>query len=241
LKAEPPSLAFYATPPHRCSYLPGREAITVFADPRHPKDVRLYSRLSRSGFRRSGDHIYVPACQGCRACVPVRVPVRDFRPRRSQRRIAARNATLRVAEHPGVFNEAHFQLYRRYVNVRHRGGGMDDPSRHEYLEFLCSSWCDTVFYEFRRGGDLAAIAVTDRLSDGLSAVYTFFEPSLAREGLGVYAILWQIEEAKRLGLDYCYLGYWIAQTRKMRYKAQYLPQEHYRNGGWTAITEGCPG
>lgn len=237
MKASASSLTFYATPPHRCSYLPDREAITIFADPSHPKDAGLYSRLSQMGFRRSGEHIYVPGCEDCRACIPVRIPVEQFRPRRSQRRISARNAHLSVTEHDDIFNEAHYRLYRRYVNARHRGGGMDDPSREEYLEFLSSSWCDTVFYEFRAGTALVAVAVADRLNNGLSAVYSFFEPTMAREALGVYAILWQITEAARLGMDYCYLGYLIEQTHKMRYKAEYLPQEHFRNGSWHRVSE----
>ena len=232
MTGQPPDLAFYATPPHECSYLPQHEATTVFADPNHPKDMRLYSRLSENGFRRSGEHIYVPACEKCRACVPVRVPVATFSPRRSQRRINLRNADLRVTVAPDQFNEAQFQLYRRYVKARHRGGGMDDPSREEYMSFLTSEWSDTVFYEFRLQAELLAVAVTDRLENGLSCVYTFFEPAARTRSLGVYAILWQIQEAARLGFEFCYLGYWIEETPKMQYKADYLPQEHFLKGRW---------
>lgn len=228
-------LAFYATPPHQCSYLPDEQAVTVFADPNYPKSTALYSQLSDKGFRRSGEHVYVPACDACQACVPVRVPVEAFRPRRRQRRILTRNQTLTVHGEPDAFNDTHYQLYRRYARERHRGGGMEQLSPTEYLEFLSSSWSDTVLYEFRREGELVAVAVTDHLANGLSAVYTFFEPTAAQDGLGVYAILWQIEEAKRLGLDYLYLGYWIGQTRKMNYKADYLPQEHFRDGRWVPV------
>lgn len=229
-----PKLVLYATPPHRCSYLPREQATTVFADPQHPKDNNLYSRLSTSGFRRSGENIYAPGCRDCRACIPVRVPVGAFQPRRSQRRVLTRNADLRVTAQPDIFNEAQFQLYRRYVNARHPDSGMDDPSRDEYLQFLTSSWSDTTFYEFRDVKELVAVAVTDQLDHALSCVYTFYEPTLRSRALGVYAILWQITEAQRLGLTYCYLGYWIEQTRKMRYKADYRPQERFENGRWSS-------
>ena len=238
MNASRPALAFYATPPHRCSYLPHKEATTVFADPQHPKDMQLYSHLSATGFRRSGEQIYVPACEHCRACTPVRVPVLGFKPKRRQRRVFARNADLKVIAKPDHFDETQFQLYQRYVNARHPGGGMDDPSRQEYMEFLTSSWSDTVFYEFRLESALLAVAVTDRLDDGLSCVYTFFEPTLNTRALGVFAILWQIWETARLGLDYCYLGYWIGETTKMQYKADYLPQEQFVRGKWTLIGAG---
>jgi arginine-tRNA-protein transferase len=225
-------LAFYATPPHRCSYLAGREAVTVFADPLGHKDARLYSALSRFGFRRSGTHIYRPRCPDCEACVPVRIPVREFRPRRSQRRAWRANADLEVRPARPLFSEEHFRLYERYLTARHSGGGMDEPTPGQYLEFLTSPWADTVFYEFRQGGALVAVAVADRLEDGLSAVYTFFDPDLPARSLGVFAILWEVAEARRLDREFVYLGYWIRESAKMRYKAEYRPLEYLTGAGW---------
>jgi arginyl-tRNA--protein-N-Asp/Glu arginylyltransferase len=228
-------LAFFATPEHDCSYLPGRRATTVFADPNHPKSRELYTRLCSAGFRRSGEHVYIPACEHCSACVAVRVDVNEFSPRRIQRRIAAKNAHLRVVERTASYDEAHYELYKRYAFARHRGEGMDGMNRDEYREFLSSAWAQTMFVEFHEGDELVAVAVTDRLDDGLSAVYTFFDPTRDRLSLGVYAILWQIARAKAMGLRFHYLGYWIADSQKMRYKVEYLPQQHFVNGRWRLI------
>jgi arginyl-tRNA--protein-N-Asp/Glu arginylyltransferase len=229
-------LSFYATPEHPCSYLAERQAVTVFADPEFRKDTRLYTALSRYGFRRSGQHIYRPRCPSCEACVPVRVPVRDFAPRRSQRRAWRRNQDLRVAPRLPVFNQEHFALYNCYLEGRHKGGGMDDPTPRQYMEFLTCAWSDTVFYELRLGEDLLGVTVADRLEDGLSAVYTFFDPASAERSLGVFAILWQIAEARRLGMEWVYLGYWIEQSAKMRYKTEYQPLEYFRQGRWTRVS-----
>lgn len=226
-------LSFFATPPHNCSYLADQEAVTVFADPEYPKTQALYSALSRYGFRRSGQHIYRPRCPGCEACVPVRIPVQEFVPRRSQRRNLRVNQDLNVAGRAPIFREEHYRLYCRYLDARHKGGGMDNPSRQQYLQFLSSSWSDTTFYEFRLGPDLLGVAVSDRLDDGLSAVYTFFDPELPDRGLGVYSILWEIREARRQGLEWLYLGYWIADSPKMRYKTDYRPLEFFRDGRWS--------
>jgi len=225
-------LSFYATPTHECSYLSGREAVTVFADPEFRKSTALYSVLSRYGFRRSGQHIYRPRCPGCEACVPVRVRVRDFSPRRSQRRAWQNNEDLTVLPRMATFHEEHFALYRRYLEDRHKGGGMDDPSPKQYMEFLTSEWSQTVFYEFRWKRRLLGVTVADRLEDGLSAVYTFFDPAQEKRSLGVFAILWQIAEARRLELDWLYLGYWIGASSKMRYKTEYQPLEYFRDGRW---------
>ena len=225
-------LSFYATPEHECSYLPSRNAVTVFADPEFRKDTALYSVLSRYGFRRSGQHIYRPRCPGCHACVPVRVPVKEFTPRRSQRRAWRANQDLQVNATEAQFNREHFDLYCRYLAARHRGGGMDDPTPDQYMEFLASPWSDTVFYEFRLGRRLLGVTVADRLEDGLSAVYTFFDPECAGRSLGVFAVMWELDQARRLGLDWLYLGYWIKDTPKMRYKTEYQPLEFFRYGHW---------
>ena len=233
VRVEPAKILLFATPAHACSYLPGRDATTLFVDPDFPKDIGIYTLLSRNGFRRSGEHVYRPNCEACAACVPVRVPVAEFRPRRSQRRTLKDNRDLRVVPRESHFCEEHFLLYSRYLSARHANGGMDNPTRKQYREFLLSSWSETLLYEFRLGGHLLAVAVADHLSDGLSAVYTFFDPDASARGLGVYAVLWQIEAARRAGLDWVYLGFAIEGCRKMEYKRAYLPQERYEKGRWT--------
>ncbi|MFZ5593043.1 MAG: arginyltransferase [Pseudomonadota bacterium] len=231
------TLALYASAPHPCNYLPGEEAITVFADPRTPASRRLYSQLVDHGFRRSGEHIYRPGCRDCTACVAVRVPVAQFQPNRTQRRIWRRNQDLEIIRVPVARNSEHFALYQRYLTARHPGGGMDNPDPANYMSFFASGEIDTTLIEFRHEEELLAVAVTDYLPQGLSAVYTFFDPTLEHRArsLGVYAILWQIEEAKRLGLPFVYLGYWIEKSPKMSYKSRYRPLEGYRDRKWGVL------
>jgi arginine-tRNA-protein transferase len=227
----------YLSMPHPCSYLPGRMATTLFVDPRFPLDKQQFGRFMQLGFRRSGDLVYRPHCVDCSACVPVRIPVESFRPRRGQRRVWARNRDLEVIEHPAVFDRAHFDLYLRYQSHRHAGGGMDDPDPRKYTQFLVGNGIDTVFYEMRLSGELLAVAVADHLPDGLSAVYTFYAPEAQARGLGVYAVLWEIAQARALGLPYLYLGYWIRECPKMAYKADYRPLEVYRQGHWQRLRD----
>ncbi len=225
-------LLLFATPPHACGYLDGETATTVFADPRVANKTSVYTMLSRYGFRRSGNHLYRPQCEKCHACVPVRVAVKPFRARRKQRRVWNKNQDLSVVPRDDGFQSEHFALYRRYIRARHPGGSMDNPSEEQYQEFLSCSWGNTVFFEFRLEDRLAAVAVSDVLDDGLSAVYTFFDPALSKRSLGAYGILWQIEEARRLNLDWLYLGYWIETSAKMRYKGDYRPQQRLVDGRW---------
>lgn len=225
-------LGFYATPPHECNYLPGREAVTLFADPLFPKNSRLYSALADCGFRRSGEHLYVPNCNKCNDCISVRVPVNEFKPSRSQSRVWKHNSDLSINELPAVFRQEHFDLYKKYLTTRHAGGGMDQPNPDSYMEFLTSSWSETLFFEMRREELLIAVAVVDIMDNALSAVYTFFDPDHAQRSLGRYAILHEIETAKRMGLTWLYLGYWIEKCKKMNYKNQYQPLEYYRNNVW---------
>lgn len=221
--------------PHPCSYLPGKTATTLFIDPRYPLDTEKYSRFTQLGFRRSGDLIYRPHCRDCNACVPVRIPVRRFVPSRSQRRTWQRNADVRVAAHAPAFNPRHFDLYLRYQSLRHPGGGMDDNDPQKYVNFLVSRQVRTTFYEMSAAGRLLGVAVVDHLHDGLSAVYTFFEPDEHARSLGTYAILWQVEQARAAGLPWVYLGYWIAESRKMSYKSKFRPLELYRHGQWSEM------
>jgi len=225
----------YATPPHDCSYLAQRKATTAFIDPHFPKDMELYENLSQHGFRRSGEHLYRPDCHGCHACIAVRVPVADFQPRRVQKRIWKRNQDLVIVPQAAVFKQEHFDLYCDYITLRHQGGGMDNPTPDNYIQFLSSQWSETVFYEFLLEKQLIAVAVVDKFEQALSAVYTFFSSEHEQRSLGVYAVLWQIELAKQLNLKWLYLGYWIEECQKMSYKTDYQPLEYYQYGVWQAF------
>lgn len=234
---EPPfqRIQFYLTAHYDCSYLPGQRARSQVATPTHLIDRHAYSALIRAGFRRSGQFTYRPHCEHCRACVPVRVDVARFVPNRTQRRCLKRNRMLEARFLPLDFKEEHYALYRRYLGSRHAGGGMDRDGPDQYTQFLLSSNVDTVMVEFRDGETLAMIAVVDQIEDGLSAVYTFFDPDREAFSLGVYGVLWQIELARRLELPYVYLGYWIAESRKMAYKTQYAPIEGLIDGRWQVL------
>lgn len=232
MSRKPENLGFYATPEHECSYLPDRMATTLFADPEFPKTRALYSALSSIGFRRSGEHVYQPYCRNCMACIPIRIPVNDFRPSRNHRRNWKRNRDLTCHVEEPVFNDEHFALYRKYIGTRHPGGGMDNPSPDTYMEFLTASWADTRFVEFRHDGKLLAVAVLDMMQDALSAVYTFYDPDESARSPGRYAILYEIELARTYRYNWLYLGYWIDECDKMRYKAEYRPHERYVGNQW---------
>lgn len=225
-------LWLYSTGEHECSYLPERTARTVFVDPRHPLDSRQYALLARQGMRRSGPYVYQPNCPACRACKSLRVDARAFTPNRSQRRCLKRNTDLQVITRPPEYRDEHFRLYLYYLSRRHPGSGMDDPDPDRYMDFLVAGWANTRFHEIRLDGMLLGVAVTDRLPDGLSAVYTFFHPDYPGRSLGTWAILWQIEQARQAGLPWVYLGYWIAECAQMRYKTAFQPCEIHDGGRW---------
>lgn len=228
-------LKFYATQPHACSYLEQEHAVTLFLDPHEQIDEQTYGRLSELGFRRSGEHLYRPHCPQCKACVPARIPVEAFAPNRQQLRICKRNQDLRVSSSTPRLDNEIYDLYSRYITVRHADGDMYPPSREQFESFLVSSNPFCEFNEFRLEGRLLAVAVTDRLPNGLSAVYTFFDPQESRRSLGRYAILWQIEEARRACLPAVYLGYWIRNCRKMSYKTEYRPLEMLVSQRWIRV------
>lgn len=228
-------LKFYATQPHACSYLPNEQATTLFLDPSQPMNGQIYAELSELGFRRSGDHLYRPHCQLCKACVPARIPVARFRPSRKQNRVLKRNLDIRVSRCDPGFTEERYQLYARYISERHADGDMFPPSRGQFSTFLVSNLPYAFFYEMRVEDRLIGIAVTDVLPNGMSAVYTFYDPSEEKRSLGVFGILWQIAESRRLGLDAVYLGYWIKGCRKMSYKTEYRPIELFVNQRWVAL------
>ena len=226
-------LGFYITPEHACSYLSDKQATTLFADPHFHMDRHLYTQLAHNGFRRSGEYLYKPYCNNCKACIPVRIPVREFSMRRSHSRIWKQNQDLDISRHSSAYKQAHFDLYCRYLNARHKGGGMDNPDRDTYTNFLKSSWMETVFYEIKLNDLLLAVAVVDQLNDGLSAVYTFYDPDFSKRSLGIFSILYEIRESVRLGLDWLYLGYWIEGCAKMNYKNQFDPVEYLQDDIWT--------
>ena len=228
-------LKFYATQPHACSYLPNEQATTLFLDPSQPMNGQIYAELSELGFRRSGDHLYRPHCKLCKACVPARIPVARFRPSRKQNRVLKRNLDIKVSRCDPGFTEERYQLYARYISERHADGDMFPPSRGQFSTFLVSNLPYAFFYEMRVEDRLIGIAVTDVLPNGMSAVYTFYDPSEEKRSLGVFGILWQIAESRRLGLDAVYLGYWIKGCRKMSYKTEYRPIELFVNQRWVAL------
>ncbi len=227
-------LSFYATPPHDCNYLPGRSAVTLFADPRFPKNTRLYSALADCGFRRSGEHLYIPHCEDCNACVPVRIPVNEFVASRNQKRNWKLNRDLTVVQRQAAFRREHYSLFEKYLALRHPGGGMDNPTTESYMAFLTAEWARTVFFEIRepKENKLLAVAVSDIMDQALSAVYTFFDPQYSKRSLGRFAILMQIEQAKKLNMKWLYLGYWIENCKKMSYKDEYRPMEYFRENRW---------
>lgn len=230
-------LKFFITAPHDCSYLRGRMAVTLFADPEQALDKATFSTLCAMGFRRSGCLVYTPRCPECSACIPARIPVNRFKPDRSQRRNLKGNSDLELRLSEAHFSDAHIELYRRYARNRHPGDSMDVERREEVERFFLCDWSDTLLMEFLHAGKPVAVSVIDVVHNGLSAVYTFFEPTEAKRGLGVYAVLSMVEEAKRRGLPYVYLGYLIHESPKMAYKVRYQPLEQFLAGVWSPLAD----
>ena len=229
------ALQFYLTAPYPCSYLPERMARSQVATPSFLITTQVYTELVQRGFRRSGTFTYRPRCDGCRACVPVRVPVERFAPSRAQRRAARRHHNLEVSLHPLKNSAEHFELYRRYQAARHRDDSMDSDNPEQYCNFLLQSHVDSTLVEFRENGVLRMVSLIDLLEDGLSSVYTFYDPDVPQASFGTYNVLWQIELCRKLEQQYLYLGYWIEESAKMAYKANFRPLHGLVEGEWKLI------
>ncbi len=226
------SLEFCLTSKHECGYLPDKLATTLFVNPEISLQQPHYSFLATRGFRRSGNNVYRPHCEHCQLCIPVRLDVNKFNPSKQQKRSWNKNRDITTFSHPARYNEDHFQLYSRYLKARHPDGGMDPGSKTAYRDIISSQWSHTELLEFRLGQQLVAVAVIDKLKDGLSAVYTFFDPELSKRSLGILAIQHEIELTRKQNLAWLYLGYWNPESQKMSYKARFQPIQYFVNGQW---------
>ena len=222
----------YTTFPHDCSYLEGEEATTLFIDPRQKISSELYTQLSLIGFRRSGEHVYRPHCARCSACVASRIPVDAFKRSKSQQRVWRRNQDLRIVESSDIFDTETFDLYARYIKERHADGDMYPPDRDQYQSFLNNGLGNTRYFRLYDEQRLVGVMVSDQMLDGLSAIYTFYEPTEERRSLGTFSVLYQVELARTSNLDHVYLGYWIQTCEKMSYKARFKPLEMLVGGEW---------
>ena len=230
------SIPLFLSQEHPCGYLDDKKAQSLFVHPGYPVTSSIYAQLIEQGFRRSGDEVYAPHCPHCSSCISVRLPVKKFKPSRSQKRCLSKNRATQVIVKPAVFEQAHYDMYLRYQAVRHSDSSMATVSPDEYLNFLGSSWCSTKFVEFSINNELAGVAVIDQFEQAWSAVYTFFEPKFNDYSLGVYAVLWQIEQVVRQQKEFLYLGFWIQACKKMAYKSDYQPLQLLIDKQWLEMS-----
>jgi leucyl-tRNA---protein transferase len=228
---------FYLTAPSPCPYLSGKEERKVFTHLVGPRASELNDLLTHGGFRRSQSIAYRPACETCRACVSVRVVVGDFRPSRNMRRVLDRNSDISGEMRDAQPTSEQYSVFRAYLDSRHYDGGMADMTVLDYAMMVEDSHVETRMVEYRRGDDLLAVALTDVLGDGLSMVYSFFDPEASHRSLGTFMILDHIARARRIGLPYVYLGYWVRGSRKMDYKGRFIPQERLLAEGWSRVED----
>ncbi len=237
------ALQFYATAPYVCSYIPNKTARSQVATPSHLIHADAYNDLLNAGFRRSGLYTYRPYCDECKACIATRILVNQFIPTRSQRRAQKKHGGLKASVLNLGYQEEHYQLYQRYQNERHAGGDMDSDDQEQYMQFLLQSRVNSRIVEFRDGphdphpGRLRMVSMIDILEQGISSVYTFYDASIPNASYGSYSILWQIEQARVLGLPYLYLGYYIKESEKMSYKVKYQPMEGLIDDHWQRLSE----
>ena len=220
---------------HPCGYLETKIAQSLFVHPSYSITTSTYAHLLEQGFRRSGEEVYAPHCSHCSACIPARLPLKKFKPSKSQRRCMRKNIETRVNIKPAIFEQAHYDMYLRYQAIRHPEGSMINTSPENYFSFLSSSWCNTQFVEFSIHNELAGIAIIDQFDEAWSAVYTFFEPKFSDYSLGVYAILWQIQQANLQQKEYLYLGFWLKDCTKMSYKTCYQPIQLLIDKQWVEM------
>lgn len=223
---------FYQTPVHQCGYLPDRYSVNIIADPNKELSSEIYSTLIDYGFRRNGKHLYRPQCPHCSACVPTRILINNFTPNRSQQRTIRVNQDLKIKLTGNNYLEEHFELYKKYLVIRHTDSPMSLSTVDDYKDFIIGTWSNTHFLEFRLDKKLICVAVFDPLPQGLSAVYSFYDPSFEKRSLGTYAILRLIEETRNRKLSMLYLGYWIKECNKMSYKINFKPIQGYINKSW---------
>ena len=231
------TIKLFLTEPHTCSYLKDKKATTAFVDPNVDIDPHLYTELSDMGFRRSGRYIYAPRCDGCRACIPARLLVNEFRPNRQQRRCNKRNKDLSVWVTSKINESEHYPLYARYITKRHADGDMYPPNRAQFKDFISHLWLNSKMIEVRERGELIAAGVVDILDNGLSAIYTYYSTNKEHNyrSLGTFTLLAEIMLAKHMKLPHVYLGYWIKDSPKMAYKSNYQPLEILSKGEWVPV------
>ena len=230
-------LEFYITPDHDCPYLKDKQSKTVFLNPEVEPQVNIYQWLINKGFRRSGDHIYRPHCDDCRACLSIRLSPETFKPSKQQRRCLKNGKRFTTRTQPATFDSEHYKLFEKYINTRHTDGDMYPTSEKQYKDFVLTNWANSQFLDFTDPltSKLIGCCVFDELETGLSAVYTFFDPDYSKFSLGRLAVLKLLELCKFLKHDYVYLGYWIKDCQKMSYKGEYRPLECYIDDRWVNL------
>lgn len=231
------SIPLFVTAQLPCSYLDKQNSQSAFVHPSFSLNTAIYSQLIEQGFRRSGSEVYTPHCPSCSECIPTRLIANQFIPSRNQKRCIKKNIHTSVIVKPDKFDQTHYDMYMRYQQGRHQEGSMANSTKEDYMNFLASPWCNTLFVEFSIDGECAAVAIVDLLDNALSAVYTFFEPKFSQYSLGTYAVLWQIEHAKQMNLEFVYLGFWIKNCQKMSYKTQYQPIQGFVENEWKNIID----